>query len=36
VVVRTVPDRVDPIYGRAIVKSISEAYLLRKNGTEFN
>lgn len=36
VVVRAFHERVCPRYGRAIVKSVSEAYLLRKNGTEHN
>jgi len=36
VVARPVVERHHPELGRVILKSVSEAYLLRKNGTEFN
>ena len=36
VVVRTSPERLDSKQNRAIYKSISEDYLLRKGGSEFN
>lgn len=36
IVVRPVNERTHPRYGRVIVKSVSEAYLTRKNATEYN
>ena len=36
VVVKPSPERLNSTFGRAIFKSISEAYLLRKGGSEFN
>lgn len=36
VVIKPVKERVDVELGRVILKSVSEDYLLRKNGTEFN
>lgn len=36
VVVRPLKERCDPILGRVILKSVSQAYSLRKNGTELN
>lgn len=36
VVVTPVTERIDPQLGRVALKSVSEAYLLRKNGTEFS
>lgn len=36
IVIRTVPERRDAKMGRVILKSISEKYLLRKKGTEYN
>lgn len=36
VVVRTSTERKDPVIGRMQLKSVSEKYLLRKGGTEFN
>lgn len=35
-VVRPVPERFDPKLGRVLLKMINPAYLLRKNGTEYN
>lgn len=36
VVIKPVPERNDPAIGRVALKAINEAYLLRKNATEFN
>jgi len=36
VVVKSAHEKLHPRYGRKIAKSVSEAYLLRKNATEFN
>jgi len=36
VVVKSVSEVPNKRYGRKIAKSVSEAYLLRKNATEFN
>ena len=36
VVVKSAHEKPHPRYGRKIAKSVSEAYLLRKNATEFN
>lgn len=36
VVIKPIRERQDLELGRVILKSVSEAYLLRKNGTEFN
>lgn len=36
IVVKPLIERVHPRYGRAIVKSVSDDYTFRKNGTEFN
>ena len=36
VVVKPIIEQRDNLYGRVIVKSISDEYLLRKNGTEYN
>lgn len=36
VVIKPVPERVDSVLGRVMLKSVSEDYLLRKGGTEFN
>lgn len=36
IVIKSYNERNDPVIGRAILKHISEDYLLRKNGTEFN
>ena len=35
-VVKAIPEQADPESGRLCFKSVSEAYLLRKGGTEFN
>lgn len=36
IVIRPLDERMHPRYGRVIVKSVSEAYLTRKNATEYN
>ena len=36
IVVRPIQERQHPELGRCILKSVSEEYLLRKGGTEFN
>ena len=36
VVVKSATESSNPHFGRKIAKSVSEAYLMRKNGTEFN
>lgn len=36
IVIRPMKERRDPELGRMILKSVSDAYLLRKNGTEYN
>lgn len=36
VVVKSAQENRSPHFGRKIAKSVSEAYLLRKNATEFN
>jgi len=36
VVIKPIGERTDPELGRVVLKSVSEAYLLRKNATEFN
>lgn len=36
VVVTPIVERIDPQLGRVALKSVSEAYLLRKNGTEYS
>ena len=36
VVVKSLAERLHPLFGRAIIKSVSDDYLLRHGGTEFN